>query len=31
MLIKEEDRMRRKNENRAFKEAPPQTFSLTYG
>jgi hypothetical protein len=28
-LIKEEDKMRRKNENRAFKEAPSQTFSLT--
>jgi hypothetical protein len=29
-LIKEEGGMRRKNENRAFKEAPSQTFSLTY-
>jgi hypothetical protein len=28
-LIKGEDEMRRKNENGAFKEAPPKTSSLT--
>jgi len=29
-LTKEEDKMRRKNENGAFKEAPPKISSLTY-